>query len=756
MWFNSHWFVLHRVPAVAALCAACFPPARAHAAPLGANEVPPDDTHVHHEHESDAELHDGEVRYVVVESPTDGPQRPETGASDLEIEPGKLAEVPRRKAEDLLTLSPGVVLSNVGGEGHPSGIYLRGFDAGEGENLEFSVEGVPVNEIGNPDAHGFADTGFVIPELVSSLRFTQGSFDPAQGDFAIAGSAGYSLGMRERGVLARGEYGSFNRWRSLVMFGPRNQETGTFVGADVQGGDGFGTNRSHLSGRVMGGYARTFTRHTHLRVFGAAHVSSFGQAGLLRSDDVNAQSLPCDQSDFEQFYCTYDTGQGGDVSRYVVGARLFRDEGAVHFSQSLFASGRILEIRENFTGFTTDLDNPQGPRGDGLGLNYRVLTVGGRGVYGMRAPWRGEMQRFDVGYQLRFDGGRSWVERLRFDDGRPYSTVFDHRINAVNPGMYIRGGFVPARWFQVTGGARLDLWIHDIERREQPDPSSPTALGLALQPRVAGRLIPLDWLHIVGAYGAGTRSGDPNGASGSEVAIARARGGETGVQFVWATIARRVSLDTRFVGFHTHVSSDLAFDEDLGRNVAEEASNHSGVLGSLRLGINGWLDLQGSVTWSEARFEAEGAGPFDWGRGERVAAVPRIAVRGDATLWHGFTIGSEHFTWNVATGLGHIGRRPLSEGQTGTGFTLLDLGASMRWRWVELGVAVENALNLRYHEVEQFYASRFDPAAPLDEQPVIHFAAGTPLTVMGTLTLHFEPGEAAHFRKDRENARRRK
>lgn len=733
-----------------------LPQDRARAAPATTDAVQPGDMHEHHEHESDDALHDNQARVVVVESPTDGPQRPETGASDLVIEPGKLAEVPRRKAEDLLTLSPGVVLANVGGEGHPSGVYVRGFDAGEGENLEFSVEGVPINEIGNPDAHGFADTGFVIPELVSSLRFTQGAFDPAQGDFAIAGSAGYSLGMRARGVVARGEYGSFNRWRSLVLFGPHDQEAGTFVGADVQGGDGFGRNRAHRSNRVMGGYAHTFPRHTHLRVFGAAHVSSFGQAGLIRSDDVEQRSLPCARNVDAQFYCSPDSRQGGDVSRYVVGARVFRDEGAIHFSQSVFASGRLLEIRENFTGFTADLAHPQGPRGDGLGLGSRMLTVGARGAYGMRVPWRDELQRFDVGYQMRFDSGQSSVHRLSFEDGRPYLRVFDHRINAVNPGMYLRATFVPARWFQVTGGARLDAWVHHVDRREEPEAASPTAVGLALQPRVAGRLIPLEWLHVVGAYGVGTRSADPNGAARREVPTARARGGEVGVQILLPSVARRISLDARIVGFHTHVTRDLAFDEDLGRNVAEGASNHSGVLGSLRLGVNGWLDVLGSVTWAEARFEAPDAGALAWGRGEQVAGVPDIAIRGDATLWHGFTVGSEHFTWNVAAGLAHVGRRPLSGGPTGSGFTVLDLGASMRWRWVELGIEVENATNLRYHEVEQFYASRFDPSAPLDEQPVVHFAAGAPLTALGTLALYFEPGEVAHFRKDRDDVRRRR
>src|SRR5690606_38280368 len=116
-----------------------------------------------------------------------------------------------------------------GGEGHPSGVFLRGFDAGVGQDIEYVVDGVPINEVSNAHNHVYADPLFVIPELVQRLRVTEGPFDPRQGDFAVAATAAYELGMAERGVVTSGSYGSFDTGRFLTMWGPPGHGPGTFV-----------------------------------------------------------------------------------------------------------------------------------------------------------------------------------------------------------------------------------------------------------------------------------------------------------------------------------------------------------------------------------------------------------------------------------------------------------------------------------------------------------------------------------------------
>src|SRR5262245_26068263 len=111
----------------------------------GAEAVPlpvPPHSHAHSHSHSHAHEHFGaHARVVNGTAPA-----PSASASALDIDIGALRDVPRDEAEDYLTLSPGLVLQNHSGEGHTSAIYLRGFAAGEGEDLEVLVDGVPINE----------------------------------------------------------------------------------------------------------------------------------------------------------------------------------------------------------------------------------------------------------------------------------------------------------------------------------------------------------------------------------------------------------------------------------------------------------------------------------------------------------------------------------------------------------------------------------------------------------------------------------
>ena len=75
---------------------------------------------------------------------------PLQGASDFRLRVEELKDIPRANASDVLKLAPGILLTNEGGEGHAEQVFLRGFDAREGQDIEFTVGGVPINESGQP------------------------------------------------------------------------------------------------------------------------------------------------------------------------------------------------------------------------------------------------------------------------------------------------------------------------------------------------------------------------------------------------------------------------------------------------------------------------------------------------------------------------------------------------------------------------------------------------------------------------------
>ena len=149
---------------------------------------------------------------------------PSRGASDFNLRIGELSRVPRQNATEMLKLAPGILLTNEGGEGHAEQVFLRGFDAREGQDIEFTVGGVPINESGNLHGNGYADTHFILPELVESLRVIEGPFDPRQGNYAVAGSANYELGLEKRGLTAKYTDRELGNQAPLAAVGTRGRK----------------------------------------------------------------------------------------------------------------------------------------------------------------------------------------------------------------------------------------------------------------------------------------------------------------------------------------------------------------------------------------------------------------------------------------------------------------------------------------------------------------------------------------------------
>ncbi len=254
-------------------------------------------------------------------------EAPSRGASDFNLRVGELASVPRQNASELLKLAPGILLTNEGGEGHAEQVFLRGFDAREGQDIEFTVGGVPINESGNLHGNGYADTHFIIPELVQRLRVVEGPFDPRQGNYAVAGSANYELGLEKRGLTAKYTGGSFNTQRGLLMWGPNGESRGTFAGAEVYSTDGYGQNRDAQRATAMGQYEGRLGERGSYRVTAQGYSTHFHSAGLVREDDYRSGRMG--------FYDSYDLSsfareqvpEGGDSSRYSIAADSSRASG---------------------------------------------------------------------------------------------------------------------------------------------------------------------------------------------------------------------------------------------------------------------------------------------------------------------------------------------------------------------------------------------------------------------------------------------
>lgn len=676
-------------------------------------------------------------------------QAPSRGASDFNLRVGELSRVPRQNAADLLKLAPGILLTNKGGDGHAEQVFLRGFDAREGQDIEFTAGGVPVNEAGNLHGNGYADLHFIIPELTESLRVVEGPFDPRQGNFAVAGSAAYELGLARRGLSAKYTTGSFATKRMLVMWGPTGHSTHTFGGAELFDSDGFGQNRGARRGSGMGQYEGQLGKNTSFRVGAQAYTAQFKSAGVVRADDVAAGRIG--------FYDTYDRRQGGDSSRYSTWGDIESKVGDTVLKQQVFFILRDMRLRENFTGFLLDTQqaqqSPHVQRGDLLDLHVDTTTLGARGSAHFQSKVAGQRQELELGYFARADRTASTQHRIESATNVPYldETDLDSRLG--NIGIYGDAGLRAAKWLSVRGGVRGDLFTYDVldncaqRSVRQPSASNPPGdasclsqqdLGryrepidrrgtssIAVLPRGSVLVGPFAGLTGSVSMGRGVRSIDPVYINQDlPTPFASVDAGELGVSY--ARGVGDVELMVRSVFFRTHVDRDLIFSETAGRATLANGTTRTGWVGAVRA-TGTWFDQAANLTLVRSTFDDTNL---------LVPYIPDVVVRSDSAVHRELPFHplDEKLTGALAAGVTYVGRRALPFGQRSDVIFTLDMSASVAWRAFEVALVGTNLLDRQYRLSEFNFASDFRNEPSTTLVPARHFSAGAPRGLFLTLT----------------------
>ena len=151
--------------------------------------------------------------------------KPISAASSFSVQDRDFQLRPIGSVQDILRVTPGLVMVQHSGGGKANQYFLRGFDADHGTDLAISVDGVPINMVSHAHGQGFADTNFIIPEVVERLEITKGPYFANQGDFATAGAVNMvsrdafehsSAGLGLTGSPGHGSAG----YRGLVIASP--------------------------------------------------------------------------------------------------------------------------------------------------------------------------------------------------------------------------------------------------------------------------------------------------------------------------------------------------------------------------------------------------------------------------------------------------------------------------------------------------------------------------------------------------------
>lgn len=124
---------------------------------------------------------------------------------------------PVRSSQDLLRLVPGLFIAQHQGGGKAEQIFLRGFDADHGTDVNVSVDGMPVNMVSQAHGQGYADLHFLIPETIAGYDFGKGVYYADKGDFTTAGYVAYHTKDFIDHNMVKAEAGEFNTGRIVTL-----------------------------------------------------------------------------------------------------------------------------------------------------------------------------------------------------------------------------------------------------------------------------------------------------------------------------------------------------------------------------------------------------------------------------------------------------------------------------------------------------------------------------------------------------------
>jgi iron complex outermembrane receptor protein len=673
------------------------------------------------------------------------------GASDYRITPGQLTRIPGGGAESYLRLAPGVLLTGDGSPGHADQVFLRGFDARLGQDLEFSVDGMPINQVGHLEGNGYADLSFLIPEVVNELRVLEGPYEPQQGNFAVAGSADFRLGVKERGQRLKASVGSFNSHRILALWAPPSEVNQTFGAVALAESDGYGEGRAFRQGQGIAQYARPLGERGMWRTTAMASASSAGHAGVLRQDDLDAGRVG--------FFDSYDTWQGAEAQRLSVSAELLSRGERDSFGLLGYGIRQGSRLRENYTGYLLDVQEPfQSPhqqRGDRIDRTYSGTTLGVR-AYGRRQGRPDALiETTEVGMIARSDFLDTEQYRVQTSNGLPYAKDVSLGARVHDLGLYVDTSLRLLSWMRLRGGIRAESYFYDLEDRcassslrfladstngdaschsQQPEgdyrePSqNVSAVGLAYLPRATLLLGPFDGFAFNLAAGRGARSIDPVYVNaGSRTPLAMQTAYEGGVAYAHSHSSSVLAV--RSVFFQTRVEQDLVFSQTEGRNSLAPGTTRTGWAGSLRW-TGDWLDTNDTLTLVRATFDDNHL---------LIPYVPPMALRSDTVAHHELPIRllQRPVTGSIGLGMSYLSARPLQYGQWGEPVFTCDASAGLEWEQVELELAVQNLFDFQFRAAEYNYVSNVSPQAAATLVPARHFMAGAPRTVLLSLTLAF-------------------
>ena len=630
--------------------------------------------------------------------------KPISAASSFTVQDREFQLRPIGSVQDILRVTPGLVMVQHAGGGKASQYFLRGFDADHGTDLLLTIDGVPINLVSHAHGQGFADTNFIIPEVVERVQISKGPYFPENGDFDTAGAVNMvsrdafehsSAGVGLAGSPGHGAAG----YRALLVASPTFDTVpvkATFAADVGRASSPFDNPEDWDRYKLFNKLTFALSPISSLSLTEMSYAASWNGSGQIPSRAV--------EEGLVSRFGSLDPDEGGSTARHqlALAYRLHPTE-----TSELRALAYVVAYRFNlFSNFTLYLRDPDD--GD------EIEQVDRRVFYGAKVSYRvlHQLGRVTLDTTIGADVRSDDIHAELWDTlhRRPIAAVRSDDVHETFMGAYVNEEIGPAPWLRTNLGGRADLLSFAVDDRLPTTgvatPGSGVGAASQLSPKASLIVTPLDrpraQLDLYLDYGQGFHSNDVRGAFAvpAVTPLARATGEEVGAR---ARLFERWDLAAAL--WQLDLASETVWNGDDGTTVASDPTTRRGVELETRYELTPWLAADLELTFTHAQFTT------DRENGGGLALAPKQTwaggISGRHALGPGMARGGLRFYG--------IGDRPATDdgALVAPGFTQFDVHLGYRQRWFDVSFDVENALD------GDFRGAQFATVSRLRTEPAV-------------------------------------
>jgi hypothetical protein len=621
-------------------------------------------------------------------------------------------------SQEILRMVPGLFISQHQGGGKAEQIFLRGFDNDHGKDIALSMDNMPINMVSHAHGQGYADSHFIIPELVANTSYGKGPFDADKGDLAVSGWVNYQSRNKVDNLL-KAEAGQFNTFRGLAMLNVfdealRSKGQNLYVAAEYRYSDAYFDNPQHFKRfNVFSKYSGRLSEKNWLTLSASAFSSRWNASGQIPEGAAASGKVG--------YFGAIDPNEGGQTSRYNLNAVLKTDfRGKSVLSNQLYYSRYHFDLFSNFTLFLNDEIN-----GDEIRQRESRNLFGYNGIYRFGSEIGSLKMMTEAGLSARFDfidnselshtlSRYTLLERIKLGDISEYS---------ISP--YLSETFLVNEKLSIHIGARYDRIFYAYQNKLADDKAFP-GLGTfkahngIFSPKLKFNYSLSDRVQTFISLGKGFHSNDARSVVSSPAASGLPAAYEMDLGAVLKPISNMIISSAIW---YSYLEQELVYGGDGGTVEFSGKTRRLGADLSVRYQPLNAVYIDIDLNYANGRSVDEPPGL------NYIPLAPRWSSTGGVTFSPGQGIGG-------GLRYRYLAGRPANEDYTliASGYFITDLILSYKIKKLAFGLSINNLFNVKWKESQFVEETRLKGEEPVEG---ITFTPGTKFGATASLSYNF-------------------